>query len=130
MLFVQLLSALQVRCSQSPFYLNFSLLVLIEIDVVSVQEVYEIFHQAAWPSGLRRWLQAPVRKGVSSNLTAVTFCVTTKRRNRTATKSRSHCKCHMKKKLEYFDSNLKKKTRKSLTKLFEESTSGNQIKKR
>ena len=28
---------------------------------------------AAWPSGLRRQLQALVRKGVSSNLTAVTF---------------------------------------------------------
>ena len=26
-----------------------------------------------WPSGLRRWLQAPVRKGVGSNPTAVTF---------------------------------------------------------
>ena len=25
----------------------------------------------AWPSGLRRWLQAPVRKGVGSNPTAV-----------------------------------------------------------
>ena len=25
-----------------------------------------------WPSGLRRWLQAPVRKGVDSNPTAVT----------------------------------------------------------
>ena len=25
-----------------------------------------------WPSGLRRWLQAPVRKGVRSNPTAVT----------------------------------------------------------
>ena len=25
-----------------------------------------------WPSGLRRWLQAPVRKGVGSNPTAVT----------------------------------------------------------
>ena len=24
-----------------------------------------------WPSGLRRWLQVPVRKGVGSNLTAV-----------------------------------------------------------
>ena len=24
-----------------------------------------------WPSGLRRWLQAPVRKGVGSNPTAV-----------------------------------------------------------
>ena len=26
-----------------------------------------------WPSGLRRWLQAPVRKGVGSSPTAVTF---------------------------------------------------------
>jgi hypothetical protein len=26
-----------------------------------------------WPSGLRRWLQAPVRKGVGSNPTAVNF---------------------------------------------------------
>ena len=28
-----------------------------------------------FPSGLRRWLQAPVRKGVGSNPTAVTLCV-------------------------------------------------------
>ena len=28
-----------------------------------------------WPSGLRRWLQAPVRKGVGSNPTAVTCIV-------------------------------------------------------
>ena len=27
-----------------------------------------------WPSGLRRWLQAPVRKGVGSNPTAVSAC--------------------------------------------------------
>ena len=26
-----------------------------------------------WPSGLRRWLKAPVRKGVGSNPTAVNF---------------------------------------------------------
>ena len=26
-----------------------------------------------WPSGLRRWLQAPVRKGVGSNPTAVIY---------------------------------------------------------
>ena len=31
---------------------------------------------AVWPSGLRRWLQAPVRKGVGSNPTAVTFAET------------------------------------------------------
>ena len=30
--------------------------------------------QTVWPSGLRRWLQAPVRKGVGSNPTAV-ICV-------------------------------------------------------
>ena len=28
--------------------------------------------RTVWPSGLRRWLQAPVRKGVGSNPTAVT----------------------------------------------------------
>ena len=28
-------------------------------------------YMTVWPSGLRRWLQAPVRKGVGSNLTAV-----------------------------------------------------------
>ena len=27
--------------------------------------------EAAWPSGLRRWFKAPVFRGVSSNLTAV-----------------------------------------------------------
>ena len=26
-----------------------------------------------WPSGLRRWLKAPVRKGVGSNPTGVTY---------------------------------------------------------
>ena len=35
---------------------------------------YPIVHgMTVWPSGLRRWLQAPVRKGVGSNPTAVTF---------------------------------------------------------
>ena len=29
------------------------------------------FVKTVWPSGLRRWLQAPVRKGVGSNPTAV-----------------------------------------------------------
>ena len=29
--------------------------------------------KTVWPSGLRRWLMAPFRKGVGSNLTAVTF---------------------------------------------------------
>ena len=31
-------------------------------------------HPTVWPSGLRRWLQAPVRKGVGSNPTAVILC--------------------------------------------------------
>ena len=31
--------------------------------------------RTVWPSGLRRWLQAPVRKGVGSNPTAVTCLV-------------------------------------------------------
>ena len=30
-----------------------------------------VANMTVWPSGLRRWLQAPVRKGVGSNLTAV-----------------------------------------------------------
>ena len=30
------------------------------------------FGPTVWPSGLRRWLKAPVRKGVGSNPTAVT----------------------------------------------------------
>ena len=30
--------------------------------------------KTVWPSGLRRWFQAPVRKGVGSNPTAVTCC--------------------------------------------------------
>ena len=32
-----------------------------------------ILNKTVWPSGLRRWLQAPVRKGVGSNPTAVKF---------------------------------------------------------
>ena len=31
----------------------------------------ETLNMTVWPSGLRRWLQAPVRKGVGSNPTAV-----------------------------------------------------------
>ena len=31
--------------------------------------------KTVWPSGLRRWLQAPVRKGVGSNPTAVTHAL-------------------------------------------------------
>ena len=42
-----------------------------------------------WPSGLRRWLQAPVRKGVGSNPTAVTFCVFAETCSRTWP---AHCK--------------------------------------
>ena len=30
-------------------------------------------NMTVWPSGLRRWLQAPVRKGVGSNPTAVSL---------------------------------------------------------
>ena len=30
-------------------------------------------NKTVWPSGLRRWLKAPFRKGVGSNPTAVTF---------------------------------------------------------
>ena len=33
----------------------------------------EALNMTVWPSGLRRWLQAPVRKGVGSNPTAVSL---------------------------------------------------------
>ena len=33
--------------------------------------------RTVWPSGLRRWLQAPVRKGVGSNPTAVILNMST-----------------------------------------------------
>ena len=43
--------------------------------VLSVGYVFAHHHVwpvgTVWPSGLRRWLQAPVRKGVGSNPTAV-----------------------------------------------------------
>ena len=38
--------------------------------------MYDVCDFAAatvWPSGLRRWLKAPVRKGVGSNPAAVIF---------------------------------------------------------
>ena len=31
--------------------------------------------ETVWPSGLRRWLKAPVRKGVGSNPTAVIYAL-------------------------------------------------------
>ena len=42
-------------------------------SIVSYQHMFEalMFFKTVWPSGLRRWLQAPVRKGVGSNPTAV-----------------------------------------------------------
>ena len=36
----------------------------------------EFLTRTVWPSGLRRWLQAPVRKGVGSNPTAVISGIT------------------------------------------------------
>ena len=32
-----------------------------------------VANMTVWPSGLRHWLQAPVRKGVGSNPTAVSL---------------------------------------------------------
>ena len=42
-------------------------------DDVSVPGSSRSVALTVWPSGLRRWLQAPVRKGVGSNPTAVIF---------------------------------------------------------
>ena len=36
-----------------------------------MSEMSTCTYKTVWPSGLRRWLQAPVRKGVGSNPTAV-----------------------------------------------------------
>ena len=36
------------------------------------ERLWQMPNKTVWPSGLRRWLQAPVRKGVGSNPTAVT----------------------------------------------------------
>ena len=38
--------------------------------------------KTVWPSGLRRWLKAPVRKGVGSNPTAVTAAMEREREER------------------------------------------------
>ena len=39
--------------------------------VIGTQRLESTTAKTVWPSGLRRWLQAPVRKGVGSNSTAV-----------------------------------------------------------
>ena len=44
--------------------------------VQMVGRVHAKLAGTVWPSGLRRWLQAPVRKGVGSIPTAVTLCRT------------------------------------------------------
>ena len=44
-------------------------------------------NKTVWPSGLRRWLQAPVRKGVGSNPTAVNPIVLVQMQPQTATKA-------------------------------------------
>ena len=41
------------------------------LKFIKTNDLFEAW--TVWPSGLRRWLQAPVRKGVGSNPTAVTF---------------------------------------------------------
>ena len=44
------------------------------------QSCLETLNRTVWPSGLRRWLKAPVRKGVGSNPTAV-ICLKMTSRN-------------------------------------------------
>ena len=46
-----------------------------------------------WPSGLRRWLQAPVRKGVGSNPTAVTCQLNLSAAAASAPRARTCCRC-------------------------------------
>ena len=40
-------------------------------SIMQRQIIEQLYDMTVWPSGLRRWLQAPVRKGVGSNPTAV-----------------------------------------------------------
>ena len=51
---------------------------MLAVSVVSYKCPLMYKHNAVdktlWPSGLRRWLKAPVRKGVGSNPTGVMAC--------------------------------------------------------
>ena len=47
-------------------------------------------NKIVWPSGLRRWLKAPVRKGIGSNPTAVSFAQCIKLGPRDEAKSNNH----------------------------------------
>ena len=74
------------RSSFSSAGLRFHPLVFVFIRVTMLADDLQTFpleHKArepsspnmtVWPSGLRRWLKAPFRKGVGSNPTAVMFC--------------------------------------------------------
>ena len=48
--------------------INFS-----DCSLLTPSRIFRMLHMTVWPSGLRRWLQAPIRKGVGSNPTAVTL---------------------------------------------------------
>ena len=50
--------------------------------------------KTVWPSGLRRWLKAPVRKGVGSNPTAVNVFFTWARHRMSPTRSVSSWRAH------------------------------------
>ena len=41
------------------------------VTVFVVEQRFQAMIKTVWPSGLRRWLKAPVRKGVGSNPTAL-----------------------------------------------------------
>ena len=49
--------------------------------------------KTVWPSGLRRWLQAPVRKGVGSKPTAVIGSRKAKKAG--AAQASENCNCHL-----------------------------------
>ena len=46
---------------------------LLDASLAANSPCFGLFDETVWPSGLRRWLQAPVRKGVGSNPTAVIY---------------------------------------------------------
>ena len=54
-----------------------------EYDLMHIQEhEHANRHLTVWPSGLRRWLKAPVRKGVGANPTAANLHAEARERRR------------------------------------------------
>ena len=66
---------MQFVCSAYPTMYRASMInrgqQALHVNVMSISKALVFFDVTVWPSGLRRWLEASVRKGVGSNPTAV-----------------------------------------------------------